>query len=365
MKIGLLIYGSLNTLSGGYLYDRKLVQHLRERSDSVEIVSLPWRSYWQHLGDNLRPQLYRRLRNLDVDLLLQDELNHPSLFLINRWLRKRVDYPIISIVHHLRISEQEHKQTLWYNLYAGVERRYLQSVDGFIFNSDTTRASVADLEIDVSTSVVAYPAADHLPEADEERDERADESGANPIRLLFVGNLIERKGLHVIIAALARLGSYPWTLDIVGDPMVDTAYAKSIRQQIADAELDQRITFRGRVGDVELAAQYARSDLLIVPSYEGFGIVYMEAMRFGLPVIASTAGAAHEIVAHGENGFLIEPDDATTLARQIRTLLDDRARLCQMSRAARRHYAQHPTWRESMSWIRAWLHTYCNFGRIF
>lgn len=352
MKIALLIYGSLDTLSGGYLYDRKLVQHLRENGDTVEIISLPWRSYGRHLADNLRPNLYRRLYNLDVDLLLQDELNHPSLFMLNHRLKKSVDYPIISIVHHLRISEHEHQRSLLHPVYKQAERCYLQSVDGFICNSETTRASVAALGIDTMNSVVAYPAADHLLETAKHTVDFTDA----PLRLIFVGNIIERKGLHVIINALVQIPTRQWTLDIVGDPTNDQRYTQSIRQQIAQADLAERITFHGRISDTELAARYNQSDLLIVPSYEGFGIVYLEAMKFGLPVIASTAGAAHEIVMHGENGFLIEPDDASTLAQQIRTLLDDRTKLHQLSNAAKDRYIQHPTWHTSMSGIRQWLY---------
>ena len=52
MKIGFVIYGSLDTLSGGYLYDRKLVEYLRAQGDTVEIISLPWRNYAAHLTDN-------------------------------------------------------------------------------------------------------------------------------------------------------------------------------------------------------------------------------------------------------------------------------------------------------------------------
>jgi len=55
MKLGLIIYGSLDTLSGGYLYDRKLVEYLRRCGDTVEVISLPWRNYARHLADNLSP----------------------------------------------------------------------------------------------------------------------------------------------------------------------------------------------------------------------------------------------------------------------------------------------------------------------
>ena len=72
MKIGLLIYGSLDTVSGGYLYDRKLVEYLRAQGDTVEIISLPWRNYAAHLMDNFRFRLPPGL-----DLLIEDELNHP------------------------------------------------------------------------------------------------------------------------------------------------------------------------------------------------------------------------------------------------------------------------------------------------
>ncbi|MEK9163446.1 MAG: glycosyltransferase family 1 protein, partial [Chloroflexota bacterium] len=131
MRIGLIIYNSLDTISGGYLYDRKLVEHLRKCGDEVEIISLPYRNYVTHLIHNLQSPISDHSH---FDILLQDELNHPSLFLLNRFIKGR--YPIISIVHHLRISEQHPS---WQNMFYGViERAYLNSVDGFIFNSEAT-----------------------------------------------------------------------------------------------------------------------------------------------------------------------------------------------------------------------------------
>jgi hypothetical protein len=124
MKIGFLIYGSLDTLSGGYMYDRKLVEYLRAQGDDVEIISLPWRNYAAHLTDNFTFKLPAKF-----DILIQDELNHPSLVAANR---KPHLFPIVSLVHHLRCSELRPK---WQNdFYRLVEKKYLQSVDGFIFN---------------------------------------------------------------------------------------------------------------------------------------------------------------------------------------------------------------------------------------
>jgi hypothetical protein len=136
MRIGLVIYGSLTTLSGGYLYDRKLVEHLREHGNNVEIISLPRRNYLNHLEDNFSNDLIRRLSNLQCDVLLQDELNHPSLFLLNRRIKDKINYPIVSIVHHLLCCEENPS---WLNrFYRLVEGHYLSSLDGFICNSQST-----------------------------------------------------------------------------------------------------------------------------------------------------------------------------------------------------------------------------------
>ena len=90
MKVGLIIYGTLETVSGGYLYDRKLVEYLQQQGDEVSLISLPWSRYGRHLLYNFSGRIRQQLRKLDVDILLQDELNHPSLFLMNRWFRELV-----------------------------------------------------------------------------------------------------------------------------------------------------------------------------------------------------------------------------------------------------------------------------------
>ena len=143
MHIGLVIYGSLDTLSGGYLYDRMLVRALEAAGHRVSIYSTPWRSYAQHLTDNGDAGLRRHLLAAPVDLWLQDELNHPSLFWLNRTLRRHHPAPIVAVVHHLRSSEEHPRHLL--PLYRRIERVYLATLDGYLANSHTTHATVQAL----------------------------------------------------------------------------------------------------------------------------------------------------------------------------------------------------------------------------
>ncbi len=358
MRIGLVIYGDLDTVSGGYLYDRMLVAHLRAAGDSVEVVSLPWRSYGQHLTDNFASALRRRLRDGAWDVLLQDELNHPSLFWVNRRLgRVRAGeprpYPIIAIVHHLRCSEA---RPAWQNrLYRWVERRYLRGVDGFIFNSRTTQGVVTGLVGAGRASVVAHPGRDHRPVTVTAAQIAARAAEPGPLRVLFIGNLIPRKGLHTVVDALAQAPSGA-RLTVVGDADVDPAYAVAIRAQIARLGLAGRVELLGAASDEALARLLVESQVLAVPSsYEGYGIVYAEALGHGLPVIASIAGAAHEIVADGQEGFLVAPGDAAAIAAILGRLSGDRAALARMSQAALARYATLPTWAESAAQARGFL----------
>jgi glycosyltransferase involved in cell wall biosynthesis len=140
--------------------------------------------------------------------------------------------------------------------------------------------------------------------------------------------------------------------------MMDPVYVRSIRQQIAESGWTERIRLLGACPNAEVAMHLTQSQVLAVPSlYEAFGIAYLEAMGFGVPIIASTAGAAHELITHAEHGFLVDPGDATTLAQHLHTLQQDRDCLRRMSLAAYQRARLHPTWAESAGRVRELLHS--------
>jgi glycosyltransferase involved in cell wall biosynthesis len=358
VHVGLVIYGGLETVSGGYLYDRRLVASLRAAGDTVTIFSLPWRSYPRHLADNLRPALRRRLRALAVDVLIEDELNHPSLV----WLNRSLPQPKLALIHHLRQSEDHPSWARW--LYRRIERAYLRSVDGWICNSATTLATAQAVSgrADLPTRI-ARPGGDRLQPDLTPAAVAARAAQPGPLRLLFVGNLIARKGLHHLIAAVGRLPRGAIRLTVIGNPAADPTYTRAVQQTAADLNLEPWLDFCGDVSDAELRAAYRSHQALAVPSsYEGYGIVYAEALGFGLPVIASAAGAPREIITSGQDGALISPGDVTTLAATLAAWHSDRAALSRLAQNALQTYQRHPTWEASMAQVRPFLQEFLVHG---
>ena len=348
MHLALIIYGSLDTLSGGYLYDRKLVEYLRAQGDTVDILSLPWRNYAAHLADNLSFRLPR-----GYDLIIEDELNHPSLLAANAAGRT---CPVVSLVHHLRCSEE---RPAWQNnFYRIIEKKYLQGMDGFILNSQTTQGVVNNVIENSKPSIVAYPPTDRFgePITEAEIESRANEPG--PLRILFLGNIIHRKGLHTLLESLFILppAKRSFILDIVGSLESDLAYARAMQERISVLGLQSSVTFHGPLDAQPLREKLRQAHVLCVPSsYEGFGIVYLEGMGFGLPAIGTTEGAAGEIIRDGETGYLVPPRSADILASRLASLARDRTLLTRLSLAARRRYLEQPSWTETAFNIRTFL----------
>ncbi len=157
--------------------------------------------------------------------------------------------------------------------------------------------------------------------------EAASTSGEDLPEILFVGRLVERKGLGVLVRALARMREQrPVRLTIVGAGSAEG----SIRATVRAANMGDLVRFTGPISDEELARRYASADLFVLPAVvdakgdtEGLGVVLLEALRSGLPVIGSAAGGIPDIIRDGETGWLVTPGDVVDLARAIEEALDD------------------------------------------
>jgi glycosyltransferase involved in cell wall biosynthesis len=146
-------------------------------------------------------------------------------------------------------------------------------------------------------------------------------------RVLFVGRLIERKGLPFLVEAIGLLGdSHSVHLDVVGEGNQKT----ELMALVDRLGLSDRVTFQGRVNDEELAKLYARCDLFVLPAIvdshgdtEGLGVVLLEAMSYQRPVVAANVGGIPDIVRHEQTGLLVEQKDAQALADAIARILED------------------------------------------
>ena len=353
MNIALVIYGSLDTLTGGYLYDRQMVNALRRRGHQVAVVGLPVRSYPGRMVLNWIPREARGLDWKSLDLLLQDELCHPSLIRLNR-CRPGKRCPIVTVVHQVLCDEP---RQAWRNrLLRLVEKRYLEGVDGFVFNSRTTRDTVWRLTAADRPHIVAPPAGDRLGGLSDPGAIAARAHAPGPLQVLFLGNLIPRKGLLPLIVALDGLPRAQWTLRVAGRLDMDQAYVRKVRHTLRARGLTDRIRLLGPREGPCLVQELSRAQVLCMPyAYEGFGMATLEAQAFGLPVIGSQAGATGELVTHGVNGYLVPQGDRAAVRQAVTNLQADRRQLEQMSAAARRRFEDHPTWEASMSRLAGFL----------
>jgi glycosyltransferase involved in cell wall biosynthesis len=349
-----MIYGSLDTLTGGFLYDQYLVRHLRHKGHTVDIVSLPWRRYGRLLLDNLSLRLRSTLGGNRYDLILQDELIHPSLFWLNRRHRRVNGVPIVSIVHQV-LSRQPCKNSI-NQLYGTIEKHYLASVDAFIYNSQTTRSHVHHLINRQPPSIVANPGADRLGhlQTPERLATRARRTG--PLELVFVGNITPIKGLIPLLESLIRLPPDTWRLTVVGSLKMDRRHVSRIRRMISKHHITRQVRLMGSLQGRDLVSILTNSQLFVMPfANEGFGIACLEALSYGLPVLASAAGAVHEFIQNGINGFLIPAGEIQTCADIILDLHTDRDQLGRLSEAARQTALARPGWSDTVEAIHDFL----------
>ncbi|HEX4492960.1 MAG TPA: glycosyltransferase family 4 protein [Acidimicrobiia bacterium] len=171
-------------------------------------------------------------------------------------------------------------------------------------------------------------------------------------RLLSVGVLKERKGFHTLLVAIARLHARGVRVacDIVG-PIPSKAYRARLDGLVRDHDLGADVSIRGVVSADELAALYAGADLFVLasehvgPAFEGLGLVYLEALSYGVPVIGSHDSGAIDVIRDGVNGLLVTPGSPEALASAIARILGD-ASLAGAMRSVAPDSARGFTWDE-------------------
>lgn len=167
--------------------------------------------------------------------------------------------------------------------------------------------------------------------------------------LLCVAAVTRAKGQDVLLPALARLRELDWRCTVAGPVDVDPDFVDEVRKQTADLGLADRVVLTGTLAPEEVAAAYARSDLLVLPSRaETYGMVVSEALGHGVPVVATAVGGVPEALGRAPDGsvpgLLVPPDDPAALAAALRGWLTDPSRRERLRASARARRTRLPTW---------------------
>jgi 1,4-alpha-glucan branching enzyme len=175
--------------------------------------------------------------------------------------------------------------------------------------------------------------------------EKPPSTGGGEKSIVFLGRLVPEKGVQVLIEALPlilqKAGSV--RLFIAGKGPYQSELAKLAR----GLGVDDQVNFVGFVNDHDRNQLLARSDVAVFPSlYEPFGIVALEAMAAGIPVVVSDTGGLQDIIEHGVDGYCAPPGDATMLANYIAELLNNPELACHFARRARRNVAVKFNWQQ-------------------
>lgn len=335
MRVAFVTVGDTSRRTGGYLYHARLFAGLRQRGVDVrEYVASPDASpAGQRQAD---PRLAAWNAGIvAADVVVVDALARIACAgWVDGWRAAR---PLVTLVHELPSVAGTGADA---SDDRAAEARLLRA-DVLIAVSGHGRSILIERGVDARRIVVASPGSDRLggdPAPPDRRDRK---------RAVCVAQWIPRKGIDTLVEAWNRLENTDASLELIGETDADPAYATAVRSMIAAGRGD--VIVSGVVDDERLEHAYATAGVFVLPSrYEGYGMVYAEALLHGLPVVACTVGPVPEVVG-SEAGLLVPPDDPAALAAALAALFGDGKMWELMAQAAVRRGRELPTWDETVS----------------
>ncbi|MEQ8710709.1 MAG: glycosyltransferase family 4 protein [Rhodospirillales bacterium] len=316
--------GDLASLTGGYAYAREVIRCWKAAGHSVQYI--PLGDGFPDPSESVMEDACRRLAATpDGATVLIDGLAYgvlPAAFLQQthrRW---------VALVHHPLALETGVDPARQVILKASERAALAEASQVIVTSPATARELVASYAVPGQKITVALPGVEAAGRA----------SGGRKVPvLLSVGTLTRRKGHDVLVAALAELRDLDWQCRFVGSTDRDPVVTENLRWTIAGAGLEQRIEIVGEVDGDGLRGEYHQADIFVLASrYEGYGMVFAEAMAHGLPVIACHAGAVPDTVPDSA-GILVPVDDPAALAEAIGLVLTDAPRRQALADGAWRH----------------------------
>jgi glycosyltransferase involved in cell wall biosynthesis len=302
--------GDLETATGGYGYDRRIIGGLRALGWRVAVHALD-ASFPEPTSAALEHAQAVLAQLPDQALVMVDGLAAGAMPQLLRVHAQRLR--LIALVHHPLAVESglaAHRALELRNS----EQLALKAMRHVIVTSETTRLVLRSYGVDPESVSVVEPGTDAALLAHATR-------GAT-LNMLCVAALIPRKGHDVLFEALAMLPPH-WTLTCVGSLEHSPATVRALRAQLQRLGLEQQVTLAGEIDAATLEGYYRQADLFVLATrFEGYGMAVAEALAHGLPVVSTNVDAIAERVGR-DAGLLVAPDDAQALSAALRRVLDD------------------------------------------
>lgn len=334
-SLAFLVPGDLQAATGGYGYDRRIIEGLRQLGWRVEVGALdesfpfPTAVALEHADDVLS-------RVPDNALVMVDGLALGAMPEVAARHAARIR--LVALVHHPLAAETGLSREAAVLLEQS-ERASLRAVRHVFVTSEATAAALRPYEVDRSRITVVVPGTDEAHVAVGNRD--------GITRMLCVATLTPRKGYDLLIEALAPLASLPWTLTCVGSLTRGADTVAGVRKLISQYGFEGRVALPGELTGQALESVFQSADLFVLPTrHEGYGMVIAEALARGIPVISTRTGAIPELVG-AKAGLLVPPNDGAAFHEALASVLRNPALLASLRKGAQAARDALPRWLQS------------------
>ncbi|WP_341367945.1 glycosyltransferase family 4 protein [Yoonia sp. BS5-3] len=340
-KAAFAIPGDIETLTGGYIYDRKVLTRLRAQGHDISHIALPGTFPEPPAAD--MDAAFASLGHLPADRpVIIDGLAFGAL---DPTRVAAIKAPIVALIHH-PLAKENGLAPLRQKQLHETERANLGHAAQVIVPSPHTAAILTEeYNVPLSKISVARPGTDQPHDV---------EKPAHPPLLLSVGIQLPRKGHDVLLKALAAIQDLDWQAKIVGSAL-DPAFANALEELRQSLGLADRVVLTGKIDQEALGALYRKATIFALATrYEGYGIVFDEALAHGLPIISCAAGAVIDTVPKGA-GVLVPPDDPDAFAAALRRVLTEQTTRHDMAMVARTAGRNLPGWDDTAEVFQAAL----------
>jgi len=332
-EVVFVVPGEISTQSGGYSYDRRLMSELRLQGRNVSHLPIGASYPDPTAADELHAAA--ALAKLPPDcIVIIDGL---ALGALDTNVVASLRAELVALIHHPLAHEGGLDNASKERLLTTERENLKHAVRVIVPSPHTARLLATEYQVSTDLITVATPGTDSVEQVAKQLD---------PPLILSVGIQVPRKGHDVLLRALASIKSLAWQTVIVGTEL-DSDYAASLATLTHQLGLSDRVEFKGQLSDADLSAIYGSASIFALATrYEGYGMVFGEALAHGLPIVSCNVGAVPDTVP-SMAGLLVEPDDPAVFGEALAKLLESPDLRREMTSAALQAAQSLISWEDS------------------